>query len=223
MPKFIYGLDPASKNDYFGIVIHELVDEKRLPKLRFINKITHTSFDKMYEYLLDELFVEFPPYYIVVDYTNEKTFSDLLVRRYGDKVELIRFSNTNKNKLKDDGLAILKQGYKFPNYNKINNIKFKELIQELIQQLKDEQIVITKSGKISFDHPSGKHNDLAIAWELSVHGCQRFMLIRDSPIVVASKKFNIFDEYDYLGTGVPRDCIPLDRAIYFPGEGVRRW
>ena len=46
-----------------------------------------------------------------------------------------------------------------------------ELIRELIEQLKHEEMNLTKSGRESFDHPVGRHNDLAISWELSIHGC----------------------------------------------------
>ena len=51
MSRYIYGEDPASQNDYFGIVIHELdsptrQNPKPLPKLRDIYKLNNTSFDK---------------------------------------------------------------------------------------------------------------------------------------------------------------------------------
>ncbi len=32
-------------------------------------------------------------------------------------------------------------------------------------------MLLTKSGRESFDHPTGKHNDMGIAWKLSIHGC----------------------------------------------------
>jgi len=46
-----------------------------------------------------------------------------------------------------------------------------ELIRELIEQLKHEEMNLTKSGRELFNHPVGRHHDLAIAWELSIHGC----------------------------------------------------
>jgi len=67
--------------------------------------------------------------------------------------------------LKDDGLSILKQGYQFPNPAK------SELIRELVKQIKHDEILLIPSGRESFDHPTGRHNDMGIAWELSIHGC----------------------------------------------------
>ena len=40
---------------------------------------------------------------------------------------------------------------------------------------------LTPSDKESFDHPTGKHNDIAIAWELSIHGCIQTGLKIDMP------------------------------------------
>ena len=39
----------------------------------------------------------------------------------------------------------------------------------------------TKSGKESFDHPTGRHNDMGIGWELSIHGCIQLGLKIDMP------------------------------------------
>lgn len=73
--------------------------------------------------------------------------------------------------LKDDGLSILKQGYSFPNPNNIRDLAKSQLVRELVEQLKHEEMVITPSGRESFDHPTDRHNDMGIAWELSIHGC----------------------------------------------------
>jgi hypothetical protein len=59
------------------------------------------------------------------------------------------------------------------------------LVQELVKQLKQEQMVSSATGKTTFDHPSGQHNDLAIAWELSIHGCMPFTnKAPRSPVVI---------------------------------------
>jgi hypothetical protein len=205
LSRHVYGLDPASKADYFGIVCHELIgdDEHSPPKLRAINQMTHTSFDKIYSYLVDDLFKRYYPDYIVVDYTNEKTFSDMLVSMYGKgRVELISFSNASKLQLKEDGLSILKQGYRFPDPSRLNDKGAAMLVTALVHQLKSEQLLETKTDKPTFDHPSGQHNDLAIAWELSVHGCLRFMMKKQ-----------------LIGI-TPRDVEDMERAET-PKSGIR--
>jgi len=54
---------------------------------------------------------------MVFDYTNERTFTDMMVRDFGeDRVEKVNFTagtSGTKLQLKQDGLSILKQGYHF--------------------------------------------------------------------------------------------------------------
>src|SRR2546428_7228490 len=109
MSRYVYGLDPASKNDAFGIVVHDLpFGPKVLRRLCAINKLTNTSFDMVYDYIVSNMFRRYPPFYVCIDYTNEKTFSDFLLTKYGkDRVELITFSSANKLMLKEDGLSIM--------------------------------------------------------------------------------------------------------------------
>jgi hypothetical protein len=110
---------------------------------------------------------------MVFDYTNERTFTDIMENRFGkSRVVKINFSagtSGTKKMLKDDGLSILKQGYTFSNPANIKDQIKSELIRELIEQLKHEEMNLIKSGRESFDHPTGRHNDMGIRWELSIH------------------------------------------------------
>ena len=189
MPKYVYGMDPASKMDYFGIVVHELPANSRnqLPKLVTLRNYTHISYVDMLQYLKEDLFKRYPPYYMVVDYSTEKTFWQLLEQQYGkERMELLNFGIKTKQQLKDDGLSILKQGYTFPNPEVQSDPMQKELLKTLLKQLRQEQMLIRPSGVISYDHPQGEHNDLIIAWECSIHGCLKFIVNANSgPEVVA--------------------------------------
>ncbi len=140
MSRYIYGEDPASQNDFFGIVIHEMPsstqeDPKPLPLLRDVYALNHTSFDKIIEFHTRVLFPKFPPALMVFDYTNERTFTDLMENRFGkSRVSKINFSadtSGTKKMLKDDGLSILKQGYTFPNPANIKDLKKAELIKSI--------------------------------------------------------------------------------------------
>jgi len=190
LPRYIYGEDPASQNDYFGIVIHEMLfptraNPKPVPLLRDVYALNHTSFDKIIDFHTRVLFPKFPPSLMVFDYTNERTFNDLMENRFGkSRVAKINFSagtSGTKKMLKDDGLSILKQGYKFPNPANILDPAKSELVRELITQLKHEEMLLTPSGREFFDHPTGRHNDMGIAWELSIHGCIQLGLRIDMP------------------------------------------
>ena len=190
MHRYIYGEDPNSQNDFFGIVIHELPEveidnQTPLPLLRDIYALNHTSFDKILDFHNEILFKKYLPYYMVFDYTNERTFTDIMESRFGkSRITKINFSagtSGTKKMLKDDGLSILKQGYQFPNPTNIKDPKKSELVRELIEQLKHEEMLLTPSGRESFDHPTGRHNDMGIAWELSIHGCIQLGLKVDLP------------------------------------------
>jgi hypothetical protein len=187
---YVYGLDNASKMDFFGIVVHELpidYEESTTPDLVTLRKLTHIPYDEMFEILTQELFPKYPPIQIVADYSNEKTFTDFLERDFGkNKVMKINFTIPSKQMLKDDGLSILEMGYEFPNPAMIEDPQIAKWVMELIEQLKREQVIFTKSGKISFDHPEGEHNDLAIAWELSIHGCLQYILHKGARPIIAT-------------------------------------
>ena len=227
MPRYIYGEDPASQNDFFGIVIHEVINPtpenpKPLPLLRDIYKLNHTSFDKIIEFHNEYLFKKFPPSHMVIDYTNERTFTDLLESKFGKaRTEKITFSSGTsgtKKMLKDDGLGILRQGYQFPNPAKMSDPTKSELVRELVDQLKHEEMKLTPSGKESFDHPSGKHNDVGIAWELSIHGCLKFMLNAHEKHGVVTKKYSSRRKNDLYGSGIPDGATLLGSTMYTPGD-----
>ena len=126
---------------------------------------------------------------MVIDYSNEKTFSDLLFRDYGEnRVEEINFNPmANKQMLKSDGRSILLSGYTFPDWRVQKDQVQGHLVKELVEQLKHEQMIYTPSGKLTFDHPQGQHNDIAIAWELSIHGCQKFRINLQAKKAIATR------------------------------------
>lgn len=226
MPRYIYGEDPASQNDFFGIIIHEIPNAtpenpKPLPLLRDIYKLNHTSFDKIIEFHNEYLFKKFPPSYMVIDYTNERTFTDLMESKFGkSRVEKINFSSGTsgtKKMLKDDGLGIMRQGYQFPNPMKMNDETKKELVRELVEQLKHEEMKLTPSGKESFDHPTGRHNDMGIAWELSIHGCLKFMLNAHQKHIVLNKKYSSKRKDVIYGSAIPEGSTLLGSTTYQPG------
>ena len=186
----IYGIDLASKADFFAVALMQLPPydgdiykenpDSYLPRLRTLRHYTRTTYPKMMRMLHGELFKRFPPFYVVADYTAEKTFTDYLIEQLKEKVETVNFNTTSKKMLKEDGLNMMSQGFQFPQAAQIpsggTNDVIKEWLTILDNQLRHEQIITTRSNKISFDHPEGEHNDLAIAWELAAHGCLRFML-----------------------------------------------
>ena len=224
MVRYIYGEDPASQNDFFGIVIHELPEadldnQNPLPRLKDIYKLNNTSFDRILEFHTDVLFKKFPPYYMVFDYTNERTFTDMMIRDYGeDRVEKINFSSGisgTKKILKDDGLSILKQGYKFPNPTRIRDPAKSKLVKELVEELQHEEMKLTPTGRESFDHPTNRHNDLAIAWELSIHGCLKFMLNAISEPVAYSAGRN--ESHPYSEYGIDHEELIKEDLAHLKG------
>lgn len=186
--RYIYGIDLASKKNYTAVIIHDLsFNQKTIPKLVGIYKLPHRPYYEYMDFLTKNVYSKFPPYYQVLDYTAEKSFTDILVRDFGpEKVEGINFNVATKKMLKDDGLSVLKQGYKFPNLHRLDPLT-KKLITEMVGQLQREKMDLSPSGQEIFPKPKGHDNDLAIAWELSIHGCIKFMLgVRSSAVVMSA-------------------------------------
>jgi len=210
--KFVFGLDPANTTDFFGICCHDL--SKGIPKLVYLGKMQNQSYELTLQQFKDDLFKKYPPFFICSDYSNERTFSDILEKLYGShKIEKLAYTIPVKQMLKDDGLAILKQGYTFPNPDNQDPIQ-KALLLELITQLQNEQMLITKSGKKTYDHPPGKHNDLAAAWELSIHGCQRFLL-KTSKVQVSTRKWGP-EINAAIESGVRNPSYVTNTETYYP-------
>jgi len=87
LPHYIWGEDPSSQHDFHGIVIHEIPSPTRdipksVPFLRDLYALNHTLFDKIIEFHTRILFPKFPPSLRVFDYTNERTFTDLMEARF---------------------------------------------------------------------------------------------------------------------------------------------
>ena len=61
---------------------------REIPKpsliLRDLYKLNHTSFNKIIEFHTKILFRKFPPSLMVFDYTNERTFTDMIIRDFGE-------------------------------------------------------------------------------------------------------------------------------------------
>ena len=117
---------------------------------------------------------------MVFDYADERMLTDLMESIFGkSRVSKINFSSGTsgtKKMLNDDGLLILKQEYGFPNPASIKDPVKAELARELITQLKHDEMQLTQSGRESYNHPTGRHNDLGIAWDLSIHRCIQLWL-----------------------------------------------
>lgn len=211
---FIYGLDPAEHSDFFGIVVHTI--DKGMAKLATLRKLRNYKYPEVQRLLKEELFTKYPPRYIVIDYSNEKGFAETLEELYGSRVEAFNFTQINKLMLKQDGLKILQMGYEWP---VSKNPQVQSWIDECRDQLKHEQMLETSAGRITFDHPEGEHNDLAIAWELSIHGCLRFILKgADGPMVYSRKYDMPLSNKDLLGSGVAsRPGVRVtSRSVYYP-------
>ncbi len=186
---YLYGIDPASAHDFFGIVVHEMSTFSQMPRLRTLRKITGVAYTEVLNILengyydkkrqwREGLFKVYPPFHISIDYTNERTFTDILVAKKGkEKVEKVPFSDINKQMLKEDGLFIMRSGYAFPSLDAISDDDLRAMVKDVIDELRREQFEpSSKEGINKFYHPPGKHNDMAHSWELSVHSCLKFML-----------------------------------------------
>lgn len=66
-------------------------------------------------------------------------------------------------------------------------------------------MLLTPSGRESFDHPTGRHNDMGISLELSIQGCIQLGLKIDLPgnYVGSQIPEPDSDSFDVIG-GIPK-------------------
>ncbi len=67
-------------------------------------------------------------------------------------------------------------GYQWPDDSLIEKKmpRFAKLIRILKKEMVHEQVEYTNNGRITFNEPSNKHNDLVHGWELSLKGVMEF-------------------------------------------------
>ena len=174
-----HGIDQAKSPDFMTVYIHALPSKKLkgeknwLPMLRDVYRFHHDNYEDVLKWYTRIVCNKYYPTTLSIDITNNAQMGDSLINRFGkDTVDAQRFQNvgnTNtKYMLKQIGLDYLKMGYTFPNPETIRDSSKADIIRELETQMKHEQIKLTKSGRITFDHPSGKKNDNVHGWELSL-------------------------------------------------------
>jgi len=116
-----------------------------------------------------------------IDSSREDFLANAYIRKYGEsKIVQIKFTNSGssnvKFKLKQVGYSYINSGYNWPNDVIIEKThpRLAKLIRILKKEMMHEQIEHTPSGRITFKHPLGKHNDLVHGWELSLEAVMEF-------------------------------------------------
>jgi len=127
-------------------------------------------------------FNRFPPMIAKIDTSREDFLTNALQRKYGEsKIMPVKFVNSGtsntKFHLKQIGYSYIKSGYEWPNDLKLEQqgfTRFAKLLRILKKEMMHELVTKTDTGRISFGHPSGKHNDLVHSWEMSLDAVMEF-------------------------------------------------
>jgi len=143
-------------------------------------RLKHYSPDELIDYQI-EMFNKFPPTYVKIDSTREEFLANALVRKFGESTIIpVKFMNSGssntKFQLKQVGYNYLNSGYQWPNVTELEKTlpRFAKIIKILQKEMKHEQVEYTDSGRITFKHPVGKHNDLVHGWELSLDAVMEY-------------------------------------------------
>lgn len=180
------GIDPARDRDYLTVVINGLPATRSspwLPALRDIYRYKKKSLTGVLQWLVNDLFKKFPPTIGYVDETHDPTFAEVLVQRFPNRLNPLRFGNAGATNTKLDlkliGRDMLSNGYTFPDVGALlreNRIAADKayLVTELKEEALREVTKLTTNDRITFDHPEGKHNDLVHAWEMSLKAVVEF-------------------------------------------------
>ena len=193
---WFYGLDPAVKVDYFGIVIHGLQpkpegDVEWNPFLRELFEIKHDNMTEIITWIQGTLFPLFPPRYGIIDATRDTPTSQELEKKYGEfTIKAMAMTNTLNYEMKQNGYSFLEQGYAFPNTAKVKNRTKADVVESLKTQIMMERVEWTQDQRPKFTHPPGKHNDLERAWEMSLKAVRDYQMGR-----VGTSHDTTYDDY----------------------------
>lgn len=179
--KWFHGIDQAQSQDFMTIYIQgldvkpESESIKWIPRLKDVYRFHHDDYEQVFKWYARDIASKYPPARIVIDTTNNTMMGDSMKNRFGERtVDAQRFQNVGQSNtkymLKQVGLDYLKMGYSFPDPEDITDVEKSEIIRELKEQMLRELTKLTPSGRITFDHPSGRKNDNVHGWELSLKG-----------------------------------------------------
>jgi hypothetical protein len=98
--------------------------------------------------------------------------------------------------------------------------------EKLIQQIEEQERIISEAGTVKFRHPSSSHDDLLWALALACHVAKQEME-RPLPMVMTfsaddyEKSERAADFLSHIANRLPRDITVTDIKIKFPGDVTR--
>lgn len=181
---FGYGIDLAQTLNYCGIVIVEIKENVKIKTIRKLQKLTYPE---IVDILFNDLFTRFPPDYICVDYTNEKSVAETIEARLHPSfhsrwspgqwkyVRPIVFSQETKLQLKQNARELLERKiFRWPK-KILSDPRIWALVDELKEQMLREAGEPGRDGLLKFPKPQGHDNDLVIAFELALLEAKKFI------------------------------------------------
>lgn len=183
---FFHGIDPATKGDYYTNYVHALTEKPRvtsqvraedfkwIPFAVNVIRLKKRDPNEIMDIQIRQ-FNKFPPMLVTIDASREDFLASALQRKYGEsRIKALKFVNSGQSnvkfKLKQIGHAYIHAGYEWPDVNLLekNYPRMAKLFRLTKKEMMYEIVTSTESGKVTFKHPIGKHNDLVHAWEMSL-------------------------------------------------------
>lgn len=190
---YIYGIDLAESLNYWAIYVNKIIQDH--VEIQTIRKGKDTLYPELEAIILNELVPKYPPKEIVVDYTSEKAFSEWLETKLHPAfrnpnssqykkwkfVQPIIFSQPVKLNMKQNARQMMEGEhpmFRWPDLAKSHPVIAK-WVEETKEQLLREAQKTARGGtgltKAVFPKPIGYDNDLAMALELSLLGCRKYL------------------------------------------------
>jgi len=234
---FFHGIDPATQNDYYTDIVHVLTEKPKLNPAKLEDRFRWLPFicgilrlrkmdpNEMIDMQI-RMFNKFPPMLAEVDITREDFYTNALIRKYGEsKIIGVRFGNTGatntKYQLKQVGYSYINAGYQWPDDTQIEKTQPKtaKLLRILKKEMMHEQVKYTPSGRVTFEHPIGKHNDMTHGWELSLKGVMDY---QQKNLGYEKRKIDnpLFEQQqDKIYKDYPTEDLQYDTIYDRPSEG----
>jgi len=199
MIEYFAGQDLAKRRDYSALVVLQAINNEKL-RLVYLKEWEHVD----YKTVIADTKIYFQHFYWTKLGVDRSGIGDSIIEEYAaENAEGIVFTQKSKEEMIEHILLLRQKG------KLILPLKGAE---KLINQIEEQERIISEAGTIKFRHPSGSHDDLLWALALACHVAKEEMK-KPIPMIMTRS-------YDELESKNPGDEV-IDYVLRrFQGTGI---
>ena len=210
MIEYFAGQDLAKRRDYSALVVLQAINNEKL-RLVYLKEWEHVD----YKTVIADTKIYFQHFYWTKLGVDRSGIGDSIIEEYAaENAEGIVFTQKTKEEMIEHIVLLRQQGKLIlPIYG----------AEKLINQLEEQERIISEAGTIKFRHPSGSHDDLLWALALACHVAKEEM---EKPIpMIMTFSADDYEEprrhndfLDYVVKRLPPGVTVTNVKVTMPGD-----